>query len=220
VVASAFDPSTERIVRYLFEEYEVQINAVFFRCFRDGDREYLSRAWLVDPVSREEEDVESRRGDDWNGEYYVNYSEDRHWPEAVKYGFVSAGGGSWYSKPLHTLEPGDRIWVNVPGRGFVGVGKVLAPAVSEREFRVRDSNGEMQPVQKCLNRTFSEVSGMDPETSEYYVRVQWLKTVPIERAFREKGFFGNQLTVARPKTPKWDFTIRRLREHFEIGDDR
>jgi hypothetical protein len=27
----------------------VPINAVFFRHFRDGDRDYLTRTWLIDP---------------------------------------------------------------------------------------------------------------------------------------------------------------------------
>ena len=29
----------------------VNINAVFFRVFKDGDREYLTRAWLREPES-------------------------------------------------------------------------------------------------------------------------------------------------------------------------
>ena len=36
---------------YLADEYGVAINAIFFRVFKDGDREYLSRAWLVDEVT-------------------------------------------------------------------------------------------------------------------------------------------------------------------------
>src|SRR5207253_2560856 len=49
VVASGLDDSTERIISYLADEYGVAINAVFFRFFRDGSAEYLSRAWLIDP---------------------------------------------------------------------------------------------------------------------------------------------------------------------------
>lgn len=53
VVAAELDPSTERIVRYLSEEHGVPINAVFFRVFKDGDREYLTRAWFIDPTEVE-----------------------------------------------------------------------------------------------------------------------------------------------------------------------
>jgi len=31
------------------------------------------------------------------------------------------------SAPLSLLEPGERIWANVPGAGYVGVGEVLEP---------------------------------------------------------------------------------------------
>lgn len=49
IVAGSLDPSTERIVRYLAEHHEISINAVFFRFFKDGEREYLSRVWLREP---------------------------------------------------------------------------------------------------------------------------------------------------------------------------
>ena len=38
VVAASLDASTERVVRYLADEYGVLINAVFFRVFQDEDR--------------------------------------------------------------------------------------------------------------------------------------------------------------------------------------
>ena len=49
VVASALDPSTERIVKYL-SDYEIPINTLFFHVFADGKNRYISRAWLIDPV--------------------------------------------------------------------------------------------------------------------------------------------------------------------------
>ena len=51
IVASALDAATERIVGYLANESDVSINAVFFRVFKDGDREYLTRVWLRDPTT-------------------------------------------------------------------------------------------------------------------------------------------------------------------------
>ena len=41
----------------------------------------------------------------------------------------------------------------------------------------------------------------DAENAEYLVRVKWLKTVPLPKAIKEKGFFANQLTVCKPKSP-------------------
>ena len=218
VVAGELDDSTERIVNYLNDEYGAAINAVFFRFFRDGDSEYLSRVWLIDPGEAEVKMVERRGDEPWNGEYYVSFGEGdrRHWADAMKHGYISAGGGSWYSNTLHQLESGDRIWVNVPGQGYVGVGRVLAKAKPITEFTLPNASGQEQPI--------TEVAAVTPsvdqpeEKWEYYVRVDWIKTVPLEQAIKEKGFFGNQNSVARPKARKWVHTIERLKQRFDVPD--
>jgi hypothetical protein len=55
------------------------------------------------------------------------------------------------------------------------------------------------------------------EKAEYLVRVNWLKTVSVLQAIKERGFFGNQNTVARPTTEKWNHTVQRLKARFGIG---
>jgi hypothetical protein len=93
IVASSLDPSTERIVKYLGEYHELAINALFFRTCKDGDREYLTRAWLTEPVAPAIGLVDEDKRGEWNGEYYVSFGvgKNRDWDDAVKYGFVSAG---------------------------------------------------------------------------------------------------------------------------------
>jgi len=54
----------------------------------------------------------------------------------------------------------------------------------------------------------------DPETIEAFVRVEWLDTVPENKAFNEIGLFGNQNTVCQPTTPKWRHTVERLKTFF------
>ena len=49
IIASELDPTSDRIVEFLAESYGVPINAVFFRHFRDNDRDYVARTWLLDP---------------------------------------------------------------------------------------------------------------------------------------------------------------------------
>ena len=49
IIASELDPTSDRIVEFLAESYSVPINAIFFRHFRDADRDYLARTWLLDP---------------------------------------------------------------------------------------------------------------------------------------------------------------------------
>jgi len=50
------------------------------------------------------------------------------------------------------------------------------------------------------------------------VRVEWLKTVSVSEAIREKGFFGNQNSAAKPRAKRWLHTIERLKKRFEISD--
>ena len=49
IVASELDPTSDRIVEFLAESYDVPINAVFFRHFSDDGRDHLARTWLLDP---------------------------------------------------------------------------------------------------------------------------------------------------------------------------
>jgi hypothetical protein len=218
IVASSLDESTERIVGYLADYHGVNINAVLFRLFKDGEREYLTRAWLRDPAAATSEPAVDSPNSVWNGEYYISFSgELRDWSEAIRYGFISGGGGTWYSNTLQLLSPGNRIWVNIPNTGYVGVGIVESPRVALEEFLVTDGNGDLKPIvdlplQIARATKYSE----NPELAEFLVRVKWLKTVPVDAAIKERGFFGNQNTVARPKTQKWNHTVERLKQRFEI----
>ncbi len=68
----------------------------------------------------------------WNGQdFYVAFGEGPHrnWDDAVRYGFVSGGGGSWYSKTLQQLFVGAHIFAFIPKTGYVGVGTMTKPRV-------------------------------------------------------------------------------------------
>ncbi len=218
VVAAELDPSTERIIGYLAKEYGVPINAVFFRFFRDGEAEYLSRAWLIDPGEVEASAVERRENLPWNGEFYVSFggsNPNRDWEEARRYGFVSAGGGAWYTRTLGLLEPGGRIWVNMPG----GIGYVVEPAVPIDVFQVEDGKGGHVPITSLPLKAASLVTeAQDPEKAEHVVRVEWIKTVPATEAVPPKGLFGNQNSAARPTSTKWAQTVERLKAAFGVSD--
>ena len=54
----------------------------------------------------------------------------------------------------------------------------------------------------------------DPERCEYFVPVEWLQTVSLNDAVNEIGLFGNQNTVCKPITPKWRYTVERLKQRF------
>jgi len=166
--------------------------------------------------------VEKRGREPWNGEFYVSFGEGRRrsWDDARKYGFVSAGGGAWYTRTLDMLEPGNRIWVNVPGRGYVGVGTVTGKKTSVTEFQVKREGGEEAPITE-LPLQASEMCNTDcpQEELEYLVSVDWIETVPLDEAIKEKGFFGNQNTVAKPRAKKWVHTVERLKKRFGISEE-
>lgn len=219
IVASSLDLSTERIVNYLGKEHGVRINAVFFRVFKDEDREYLSRAWLKEPALADvNQSDESGKKVAWNGEYYVSYGvrDCRTWKEAVKYGFISAGGGQWYTNTLNILEPGSRLWVNIPGKGYVGVGEVIDTVVNVDDFVVEENGNKVLLVDLPVNAKNMPRATDDPEKAEKLVRIRWIKTVTEVEAVKEKGFFGNQNSVAKPRSPKWVHTVERLKKRFGI----
>lgn len=218
IVAASLDPSTERVVRYLADEYGVRINAVFFRVFRDGDREYLSRAWFRDPAEVTAGLNEDAATGEWNGEYYASFGYDtKIVQDGLKRGYIVAGGGAWYTKTLATLKPGARIWVNVPGSGYVGVGIVKQEMQAVDEFTVLGEAGHEVPIVRVSEAAASLRSAAEhPDTADYLVRVEWSKTVDPTKSIHEKGFFGNQNSVARPRSPKWDHTVERLKTRFGV----
>ena len=219
IVAASLDPSTERIVSYL-NDMAIAINVVFFQVFEDEDRKYLSRAWLLDPVETENvaTAAPASRGI-WNGEYYVSFGhgDTRSWSDAKTYGFICGGGGSWYSKTLFMLEPGDRVWVNIPQLGYVGVGTVTGEAVRASEYTV-PVDGVDRHIFEVSEATYNRDSVDDDENCEYFVPIEWLHTREISAAIKEVGFFGNQNTVCRPRTTSWDHTVDRLRKILEVTD--
>jgi len=223
VVAASLDDSTERIVGYLSER-DIPINVLFFQVFADGEERLLSRAWLINSAETQANAVSATPGtkEPWNGEFYVNFGHGltRAWNEAVQYGFISGGGGSWYSGSLSLLNVGDRIWVKAPKHGFVGVGRVTAKSVRAIDFKLPTAAGDQPALEVLKGATYHREFANDLDRSEYFVAVRWLDTVPLEKAAQEVGFFGNQNTVVRPASPKWRHTIERLKQIFTKWDSQ
>ncbi len=218
IVAASLDDSTERILDYL-KKREVPVSVLCFQVFAHGDDQLLSRAWLIEPQVGVPPPVGP--SEPWNGEFYVSFgvgSKSRYWEDAVQYGFISAGGGTWYSKTLQLLSPSDRIWVNVPRTGFVGVGRVTGPVQRAADFTVKTPKGEKPILEVATRGKYHRDDVNDPDRCEYFVPVQWLQTVPADKAVSEIGFFGNQNSVCKPTTPKWRHTVERLKLAFPDYD--
>jgi hypothetical protein len=221
IVASSLDNSTERIIFYL-NDRDVPINVLFFQVFTNGSDQLLSRSWLLDPVHTQVIAAATPAGptEPWNGEFYCSFGEgsDRSWAEASQYGFISGGGGAWYSRTLQLLVPGDRVWVKIPDVGFVGVGRAMGRVQPASTFTLPTVSGDTPALDVLKNAAYHRAFADDPERCEYFVSVRWLQTVPKDRAFYEAGLFGNQNTVCKPTALKWRSTVDRLKEKFPEYD--
>lgn len=211
IVASTLDPSSQRIVRYLSETHGLAINTAFFSVFEETGLTFLTTDWLLDQQEvavRSEAKVEAP----WQGIWYVNAGDGEHrsWEDMRRFGFVAAGGGEKWSGPLRRLNVGDPIAVYQKGAGYVGYGKVTAPAVMARDFVAKEGSLLAQALaQPGLDRDRD-----DPEKAEYAVGVNWIKTLPISDAVRFEGMFANQNIVCKLREPR---TIDVLKDRFGVS---
>ena len=208
VVAAELDDSSERIIRYLQEAHEIDINAVFFSVYRVAGQEMLIRAWLADPLETQER-AERREQVAWSGIWYVNHTSDRDWEQRRKYGFITAGGAPKYYEPLRKLQVGDTIVAYQKKAGYLGVGKVLTPSVPADEFKIADG--------RPLAAVAPDVQGKADDHGERVVGVEWLNTVPVADAKTFTGAFANQNVVCKLRHGP---TLEFLRQQFGLSAGR
>jgi hypothetical protein len=141
------------------------------------------------------------------GHYYYSAGEGerRRWADMTRYGFISAGGGRWYSRTLRALRPGHRVWAHIPKVGYVGAGHVTAPVVPVVETELLGVDLEAPAMDRAAN---------DPERCEYVVRVRWDVAWPREEAFWIPGLYANENSVTRLRD-RW--TLERLSEAFGVA---
>ncbi|MBF4574510.1 DUF91 domain-containing protein [Herbiconiux sp. VKM Ac-1786] len=221
IVAASVDAATERIVRFLNEDFGVPINVVFFRHFHDNGSSYLARTWLVEhdakastatTTSRRTKSRESWNGQDW----YVSFGEShdgRQWADAATYGFVSGGGDKWFSRTLKNLTPGSRIFACIPKVGYVGVGSVLGEAKRFDQTTVLGGGAEVPLSSLPLRGNYRRDGDEDDDIAEWAVPVEWTHTVPRDQGFWKPGMFANQNTAAKMRN---QFTIDQVSEAFGL----
>ncbi|MFJ8254188.1 endonuclease NucS domain-containing protein [Streptomyces sp. NPDC094466] len=225
VVASEIDAATERIVTYLASGYQVPLNVLFFRYFEDEGRSYLARTWLIDDAdtAATTTGTTKRAKQEWNGtDWYVSFGEEpggRSWDDARQYGFVSAGGGEWFSRTLRSLPLGARVFTHIPKEGYVGVGTVsgeprpfddavLVVDGESRQMSALALQGGYRPEEK-------QGAGTDTgDTREWVVPVEWERSAPKARAFWRAGFFANQNSACKLRAR---YTIEEVSRRFGVG---
>ncbi len=152
--------------------------------------------------------------------YYVTFGEGKHrsWDDAREYGFIAAGGGSWYSKTLRQLQPGNRVFAYIPKGsgvgGYVGVGEVKGSAVLAQDFMVQ-RDGQRLPITEVARADMARGGTTDPELAEWVVPVDWIKTLPREDALKDSDFFANQNCAVRLTH---GYTLKRLKDAFGLDD--
>ncbi|MFE2864999.1 endonuclease NucS domain-containing protein [Embleya sp. NPDC059259] len=202
VVAARLDDATERILTYL-GDLGVPINAAAFEYYEDHGSRYLARTMLRDdtnaPAAKPAPMTRTR--EPWTGEdWYSALGEDgiRSWDDARRLGFVSAGGGTWFSQGLRRPRIGHRVHVYIPRVGYVGVGEVdgeIAPFV---EARVKVDGRHVRLAEQTLAGTYRHPGDdTDPDLAEYVLPVRWLSTVDRIDAVREQGMFASQHPMCR-----------------------
>ena len=208
VVASEFDASSKRIVEYLAEHHDININTAFFSIFDDGQGQLLATDWLLDQQEVAERS-ESKTKSPWSGIWYANVGEgpNRSWEDMRTYGFLASGGGRVYSKKLEQLNVGDHLYAYQKQAGYVGHGVVTSAVVPVTEFQVDGSS----ILSKPLKEPHLAHDKDDPELGEYLVGVNWLKTVPIAEGKTFPKAFANQNIVCKLRDPA---TIEFLGREF------
>lgn len=219
IVAAELDASSERIVNYL-RDFGVPVNAVFFSYLEDDGRRYLARSWLT---ASDDETPQATTGSKkskravWNGkDWYISFGGNRPWTDARTFNFVSAGGGKFYSQTMRALPEGARIWVNIPGTGFVAVGTTLAPASRFEDAKVLVDGAWTGLSTQPLAGSYNAGHEFDDDDVEWVVPVQWLPARSETDAYWEKGMFASQHSACKLRQ---EFTLERLADHFGIDGD-
>ncbi|MFF8967798.1 endonuclease NucS domain-containing protein [Streptomyces sp. NPDC014995] len=224
IVASEVDAATERIVTYLASGFQVPVNVLFFRYFEDEGRSYLARTWLMDEVEAVVPSAGATgRGkqEPWNGtDWYVSFGDEpggRNWDDALRYGFVSAGGGEWFSRTIRSLPIGARVFTHIPKVGYVGVGTVCGEPQPFVDATL-DIDGESRrmtdlPLAGTYLRAAETAAKDGEDPREWILPVTWERAVPREEALWRTGFFANQNSACKLRAR---FTIEEVSRHFGI----
>lgn len=115
-----------------------------------------------------------------NGLYYYNVGQGPHrnWDDYVRYGFISAGQGPRWRDAMRNFNPGDVIAAYLKRHGFVGIGTITSEAKMVNDVQIA---GKPLLALNLRCRNMAENSN-DEDLSEYVCLVNWLKTVPKEKA--------------------------------------
>jgi len=152
----------------------------------------------------EKDFFKNEKAQEFTVEYY-----GKSWPDALKYGFLSANiGGS--GKYLKNIQEGDIVYCHIAGSGFVGIGICTATAVPMKEFTV-DIDGTVVHITdvKWLKPEYK--AAIDAE-KEIFIRIDWRSYVEDQNdGYWEKGMTSVPLVAYMLNDQT---THKKVRQHF------
>jgi hypothetical protein len=161
----------------------------------------LSDAIGADSTAQGATPLEPWNERDWSVSFGVGPGV-RSWCDAVGHGFVSAGGGEWYSRTLCNVPVGAQVFARIPQVGYVGVGLTSGPAMP-----FKDSPFAAIPD---LDAGYSYDNG----EREWVLPVSWSQTTTVDDAVNEPGLFTSGNSACRLRDTK---TIAVLEERFGLS---
>lgn len=192
--------------------------------YRDGDKILLdvqqviplpeATDYQVRVKTKQQLERTSRKArPDWTGVWYVQVGMDdsnaRDWNRCREHGFLSAGGGPWYTNSLHRLEKGDLVAAYQRGKGYLGIGHVSTTAKPITEF-TGENNISFNQLFPKLHRSKDE-----PEKFEHVIGINWIQTVSESHAKWFTGAFAKQHIACKLTDPD---TLNLLRTEFGLVD--
>jgi hypothetical protein len=153
------------------------------------------------------------------GIFFVNvgghYGPDsRQWEDCYKFNFLAAGGGLKYSEQLNRLSVGDIVAAYLSQKGYVGVGRVVAPPIPSLNFRF---NGH--PLTKQMLKGPGLLHDKDDQNKcDYLVGVKWIRKVSSDDARKRPGTFAaRQIVASLSRQPN---TLKFLEQEFRLKFDK
>ena len=149
-----------------------------------------------------------------NGIYYFNVGEGTHrnWDDCKRLGFISAGQGPQWRDQIREFAVGDVIVAYLKGKGFVGVGRVLASAVPYLDYR---HEGLLLQDFDLVAPMMFENAG-NPDLSEYIARVEWKAAFPREKAKWEQKSGLYTTPLIRASLERQTITVDFIEKEFDI----
>lgn len=227
LAAGSFGTEITSPVMWLTEEFGMDITCVKLDVYSDDADVFISSQQAI-PVPEAEDYMTKRRKkadsqadqEAWNGkDFYVSFGESkyRRWADAQRHGFISGGQGEWYNQFLDNLEIEKRVFVYIPGTGYVGYGTVESEKTPVTEFTVEHKGEERNILDVDLEASAMDENADSEENREYIVEIDWKETRTKDNAFNRSGneIFSSQLTACRLKDQD---TLNLLYDEFGIDE--